>query len=253
DLLAGSLNNVVYDDELEAVVMMDDGTRSDISDFAAGDIQATLSNLYKSGPGYTMVYASTSVTTTCNNSSGYLVTYGFDNNFNGALNTNEVSNTLYFCDITQQTTNGTNVTYSALVDFTVESSGSNCEHSGYKIETGIDWDDDRALDSSEIDDVYYICHNTAIWGPAILSSMNGTLYGPSRITSYGVIPSTATEGAVVAASLPGEAVPAGTDSWLVAPKLMVPDISVMNSYWMTFDHWYHVDSTASGEGDGAWV
>jgi len=253
DLLAGSLNNVVYDDELEAVVMMDDGTRSDISDFAAGDIQATLSNLYRSGPGYTMVYASTSVTTTCNNSSGYLITYGFDNNYNGGLNNNEITNTLYFCDVIQQSSNGTNTTYSALVDFTVESFGSNCEYGGFMIEAGIDWDDDRSLSSSEIDDVMYICHNPAIWGPAILSSMNGTLYGASRFTSYGVIPSTATEGAVVAATLPGEAVPAGTDTWLLAPKLMVPDTSVMDSYWMTFDHWYHVDSTASGEGDGAWV
>ena len=168
-----------------------------------------------------MVYASTSVTTTCNNSSGYLITYGFDNNYNGGLNNNEITNTLYFCDVIQQSSNGTNTTYSALVDFTVESFGSNCEYGGFMIEAGIDWDDDRSLSSSEIDDVMYICHNPAIWGPAILSSMNGTLYGPSRITSYGVIPSTATEGAVVAASLPGEAVPAGTDSWLVAPKLIV--------------------------------
>ena len=253
-LLAGGFENVAYDEDLESISMMDDGSHSDISDFAAGDITATLSNQYKSGPGYTMEYSSLAVTnsTGCNNSSGYEVTYGFDDNFNGNLNSNEIINTLYYCDI-HTTSNGSNVTYSALVSFSTVSAGGNCENGGYKIEAGIDYDDDRNLDTSEINSITYICHNVAIWGPAILSTMNGTLQGANLITSYGTIPSTATHGAVVAATIPGEAVPAGTDAWLIAPKLITPSASVMNEYWMSFDHWYHVDSTASGDGDGAWV
>ena len=254
DLLSGGFDNVVYDEDLEAVMMMDDGTRSNISDFAAGDITATLSNLYKSGPGFTRVYTSNSVSNSsgCNNSSGTEFEYGFDDNYNSALNENEIQVTLYYCDV-HTSSNGTNITYSALTSVSVESFGSNCEFGGFQIDSGIDWDDDRALDSSEIDDTIYICHNRAIWGPAILSNMDGTLQGANRVTSYGTIPSTATEGAVTAGTLPGEAVPAGTDAWLIAPKFIVPSAAHMSGYWMTFDHWYHVDSTANGEGDGVWV
>ena len=233
---------------------MDDGTRSNISYFAAGDITATLSNLYKSGPGFTRVYTSNSVSNSsgCNNSSGTEFEYGFDDNYNSALNENEIQVTLYYCDV-HTSSNGTNITYSALTSTSVESFGSNCEFGGFQIDSGIDWDDDRALDSSEIDDTIYICHGRAIWGPAILSTMNGTLQGANRVTSYGTIPSTATEGAVAAGTLPGEAVPAGTDAWLIAPKFIVPSAAHTSGYWMTFDHWYHVDSTANGEGDGVWV
>ena len=254
DLLSGGFDNVAYDEELEVVMMMDDGTRSSISDFAAGDITATLSNLYKSGPGYTIVYNADTASNIadCNNSSGIEFEYGFDNNYNNALNANEILETLYYCDV-HTSSNGTNTTYSALTSSSVESFGSNCEFGGFQVDSGIDWDDDRALDSSEIDDTIYLCHYRAIWGPAILSNMNGTLQGANRITSYGTIPSTATEGAVTAGTLPGEAVPAGTDAWLIAPKLLVPTSVEMSGYWMTFDHWYHVDSTANGEGDGVWV
>ena len=254
DLLSGGFDNLVYDEDLEAVMMRDDGTRSNISDFAAGDITATLSNQYKSGPGYTTVYASNSVSYSsgCNNSSGVEFEYGFDNNYNSALNENEILTTLYYCDV-HSSSNGTNTTYSALTSTSVESFGSNCEFGGFEVDSGIDWDDDRALDSSEIDDTIYICHYRAIWGPAILSNMNGTLQGANRVTSYGTIPSIAQEGAVTAATLPGEAVPAGTDAWLIAPKFLVPSSAHMSGYWMTFDHWYHVDSTANGEGDGVWV
>ena len=133
-LLAGSFENVAYDEDLETISMMDDGSNSDISDFAAGEIIATLSNQYTSGPGYTMVYTSLAVTnsTGCNSSSGTEVTYGFDNNFNGNLNSNEITNTLYFCDV-HSTSNGSNVTYSALVSFSTESAGGNFENGGYKI------------------------------------------------------------------------------------------------------------------------
>ena len=189
DLLSGGFDNVVYDEDLEAVMMMDDGTRSNISDFAAGDITATLSNLYKSGPGFTRVYTSNSVSNSsgCNNSSGTEFEYGFDDNYNSALNENEIQVTLYYCDV-HTSSNGTNITYSALTSTSVESFGSNCEFGGFQIDSGIDWDDDRALDSSEIDDTIYICHGRAIWGPAILSTMNGTLQGATVSYTHLTLP-----------------------------------------------------------------
>ena len=111
DLLSGGFDNVAYDEELEVVMMMDDGTRSSISDFAAGDITATLSNLYKSGPGYTIVYNADTASNIadCNNSSGIEFDYGFDNNYNNALNANEILETLYYCDV-HTSSNGTNTT-----------------------------------------------------------------------------------------------------------------------------------------------
>ena len=254
DLLNGTFSDLAYSEELEAVIMMDDETKTNISDFTAGDVAVYFNNDYRSGPGYTRVYSSSSTSSTagCDNSSGYILNHGMDNNYNNALNNNEILDTLYYCDV-HTTINGSNVTYLALLSISVEPSGTNCDYGGYNITDGIDWDDDRSLSSDEYENHTFICNGLAIWTPAFPSTMNGTLAGASRILSHGTIPSTARDGGVVAGTLPGEPIPAGTDAWLTMPGLSVPNSLNFNNFRLSFDHWYHIDSTASGDGDGTWV
>ena len=48
-------------------------------------------------------------------------------------------------------------------------------------------------------------------------------------------------------------VPRGTDSFIVIPSVPIPDNRYLSEYYMTFDHWYHLDTTTTGDGDGAWL
>ena len=136
---------------------------------------------------------------------------------------------------------------------TSEEEGSNCGYGGYQIDSGLDVDEDGTLDTNEVSSTEYICNGPRMWQATTLSGMNGTLWGDQINMSYGVIPAQATEGLVVAATLPGEPLPAGTDTFLLTEAVSVPDSSEMNAFYVTFDHWYHLDSTSSGGGDGAWV
>ena len=257
DLLAGGFDDVAWDGDHGAVSMLDDGTLTNISDFSVGTITPTFSDQYVIGPGHTRVHTSLSVSSSpgCSNSSGVEVSHGLDDDHNGQLDSNETVEVLYYCDVTI-TANNTTITYHALTSLSMESAGANCTYGGHRIEAGVDNNTNQSLDTGEITSVTYICHDPAIWSPVILSTLRGSLQGANRITSNGTIPSIArvgTVGTVVAVTLPGGPVPAGTDAWLATPLLDIPDPAVMNGYWMTFDHWYHVDSTASGGGDGVWV
>ena len=257
DLLAGGFDDVAWDADHGAVSMLDDGTLTNISDFSAGTITPTFSDQYVIGPGHTRVHTSLSVSSSpgCSNSSGVEVSHGLDDDHNGQLDSNETVEVLYYCDVTI-TSNNTTITYHALTSLSMESAGANCTYGGHRIEAGVDNNTNQSLDTGEITSVTYICHDPAIWSPVILSTLNGTLQGANRTTSHGTIPAIArvgTVGTVVAATRPGGPVPAGTDAWLATPLLDIPYPAVMNGYWMTFDHWYHVDSTASGGGDGVWV
>ena len=63
----------------------------------------------------------------------------------------------------------------------------------------------------------------------------------------------AVEGRVIAGTMPGNPVPAGVDTSLYLPPLDVPVSDLQVGYTLSFDHWYHVDSTSTGDGDGAWL
>ena len=67
--------------------------------------------------------------------------------------------------------------------------------------------------------------------------------------SYGVVPSSASEGGVAVATKPGEALPAGVDTWLNLPIMQVPTNATRNNYYLSFDHWFHLDSSEAG----AWL
>jgi len=89
--------------------------------------------------------------TNCTNG-GYKIQTGIDTNNNGILDTNEVQSTNYIC-------NGTNGYdgLSSLINISEEPKGDNCENGGYKIEIGIDTNNNGILDSDEIETIKYIC------------------------------------------------------------------------------------------------
>ena len=158
-------------------------------------------------------------------------------------------------------TNGSNGNISAVlgaryefeVDVSSESSGGNCQYSGFKIESGLDINDNRNLESDEIMNTTYICHGLKLWRATTFLDLNGSIFGEEQNLTHGVVPSSATEGLVSAGTIPGEPVPAGTSGYLLLPAQDVPKPQYISDYYLTFDHWYHLDSSSSGGGDGTWV
>ncbi len=129
---------------------------------------------------------------------------------------------------------------------------SQCMLGGYMVNAGMDTDEDSMLDPTEITDTTYLCNIQEMWG-ATTFNHNGTNLGSEQTMPYGTIPSSATEGIVAVGTMPGSAVPRGTSSSFLLPPVNLPDSETFNGLYMTFDHWYHLDSTTSGGGDGAWV
>ncbi|MDP5197958.1 hypothetical protein [Flavobacterium sp. DG2-3] len=81
---------------------------------------------------------------------GLKVEYGLDVNNDGVLNDNEVKYTTYVC-------NGLNGNLS-LVNITDETTGGVCGNGGIKIESGIDLNNNKILDNSEIQTTKYVCN-----------------------------------------------------------------------------------------------
>jgi hypothetical protein len=131
-------------------------------------------------------------------------------------------------------------------------STSQCMLGGYMVNAGMDTDEDSILDANEISDTNYLCNIQEMWG-ATTFNHNGTNLGNEQTMSYGTIPSSATEGIVAVGTMPGSAVPRGTSSSFLLPQVDLPDSDTYNGLYMTFDHWYHLDSTTSGGGDGTWI
>jgi len=131
--------------------------------------------------------------------------------------------------------------------------GSDCPNSGFKIEAGLDLDVDRNLDQSEINQTIYICHQEKLWQATTFSELNGTFSGNEQTLAHGIVPSSPSEGGASAGTMPGQPVPAGTSGYLLLPPTNLPESEYISTFYMSFDHWYHVDSTASGGGDGTWV
>ena len=130
-----------------------------------------------------------------------------------------------------------------------------CTEGGHIIDLGQDLDNDGVLDPTEITQNLTLCHNPDIeyWSSVLADTIGGTVYLDQRNLSHGVVPARAAEGKVMAATLPGSPVPAGTDTSLFLPPLDVPSSDLQIGYYLSFEHWYHVDSTSLGGGDGAWL
>lgn len=81
---------------------------------------------------------------------GLKVEYGLDLNKDGILDDNEVKYTTYVC-------NGINGNLS-LVNITDEAKGGACGNGGIKIESGLDTNNNKVLDNSEIQITKYVCN-----------------------------------------------------------------------------------------------
>ncbi|MDP6864934.1 MAG: hypothetical protein QGG96_05945 [Candidatus Poseidoniaceae archaeon] len=91
----------------------------------------------------------------------------------------------------------------------------------------------------------------SMWGVVNPSGMGGTIMGANQAMSYGIVPAAAVDGGVVAATLPGSALPASSSGTLATPAVPLP--SPISDFNLTFSHWYHFSSSTSGGGDGGWV
>ena len=91
----------------------------------------------------------------------------------------------------------------------------------------------------------------SMWGVVNPSGMGGSIMGANQAMSYGIVPAAAVDGGVVAATLPGSALPASSSGVLETPAVPLP--SPISDFNLTFSHWYHFASSTSGGGDGGWV
>ena len=101
----------------------------------------------------------------------------------------------------------------------------------------------------------YLPGGTAdVWRMAEPSQFNGAfaMNYSARQAAGGLIPSLASQGSLIAATLPEDSVPAGTYAWLTSPSSAVPNIA--NQWKLTFNHWYHLHHSNSSTGSsGAWL
>lgn len=81
---------------------------------------------------------------------GLKVEYGLDLNKDGVLDDNEVKYKTYVC-------NGLNGNLS-LVNITDEAKGGTCGNGGIKVESGIDLNNNKILDNSEVQVTKYVCN-----------------------------------------------------------------------------------------------
>ncbi len=105
-------------------------------------------------------------------SGGFRIETGIDSNRNAILDSSEVQDSEYIC-------NGNNG-YTSLVNVTMEPGGGNCSAGGFKIESGIDLNNNSVLDSIEVQDREYICHgNDVILGQTQTGLKSNTIYQAS--------------------------------------------------------------------------
>lgn len=101
---------------------------------------------------------------------------------------------------------------------------------------------------------YTVGGSADIWRMAEPSQFNGAfaMNYSARQAAGGLIPSLATDGSLIAATLPEDPLPAGTHAWLTSPSSSVP--SIANHWKLSFNHWYHLHHANSTTGSsGAWV
>jgi len=93
-----------------------------------------------------------------------------------------------------------------------------------------------------------------VWRMAEPSQFNGpfAMNYSARQAAGGLIPSLASDGSLIAATLPEDPLPAGTFAWLTSPSSPVPTLA--NEWRFSFNHWYHLHHTNQSVGSsGAWA
>ena len=108
---------------------------------------------------------------------------------------------------------------------TLQIGNSTCPYGGTYIQWGNDYsmyyDKVGSLNSSEIEGEFYFCDGQEIWFATLLD-LGGTISGDQQQLAHGVVPSSPSEGGVVAGTLPGQAISPGTDAWLLIPSFDIP-------------------------------
>ena len=242
----------------------DDMTQSIISDFDEGGYSVEFSDQYSIGPAPIAIleFESSNGYTPhpqCNNLTGYNLSVGYDEDNSGDLNSDEITSTHYLCRTNHvvqggngRVANGTLVNGTFLsIETSIPVGNSTCPEGGtmlvYGNDYGLFYDDDNSLNATEIDGELFFCNRQIHWFPTNLD-LNGTIVGSEQTLSHGVVPSSASEGSIVAATLPGSPLPANSDSWLTFPVTTVPSSKQIN-YTLSFDLWYHLDGSEAG----AWI
>ncbi|MEE3083828.1 MAG: hypothetical protein VX320_07080 [Candidatus Thermoplasmatota archaeon] len=93
-----------------------------------------------------------------------------------------------------------------------------------------------------------------VWRMAEPSQFNGPfgMNYSARQAGGGFIPSLASDGSLIAATLPEDPLPAGTHAWLTSNPVPIP--SLANEWRISFNHWYHLHAVNSSTGSsGAWL
>ncbi len=93
-----------------------------------------------------------------------------------------------------------------------------------------------------------------VWRMSEPSQFNGAfaMNYSARQAAGGLIPSLASDGSLIAATLPEDSLPAGTYAWLTSPPSSIPTLA--NHWKFSFNHWYHLHHTNQSTGSsGAWV
>ena len=245
--------------------LVDDGSLNTINNFDRGNYSIEMDSSYLPGPPSIILVKWENSQgyvphPSCGGLKGYNLTSGYDDNNNGQLDAAEIIQTDYLCT-TNQTIQGGNgrVQNGTVVNGSFQYSqqpvpegNTNCIFGGKSVTYGNDYgnyyDDDTTLNATETDGTVYLCNRDTFWAATILD-FNGTVNGANQTLSYGVAPSQASEGAVVVATKPGEGLGPGVDTWITLPSFSVPAQNLRNNFFLTFDHWYHLD----GSNGGAWI
>ncbi|MEE3269957.1 MAG: hypothetical protein VX204_02440 [Candidatus Thermoplasmatota archaeon] len=244
--------------------MEDDLTRSEISSLDEGNYTIDLSSTYTPGPhplvmtqfqspgGYTP-HAH------CNNLSGYNLSSGFDEDNSGDLSNSEITSSHYLCQTSQvvqggngRVANGTLVNGSFMSSEAFLAAGNTTCPEGGKILTygndyGYYYDDNNGLNATEEDGELLFCNRQVYWSATNLE-LNGAIQGSEQTLSHGVVPASASEGSVAIGTLPGDPLPADTDTWFSFSVGVLPHARHSN-YTLSYDLWNHLD----GSEGGAWL
>lgn len=103
---------------------------------------------------------------------GSKIQSGIDNNANGALDSDEVTNTSYVCNGANGPTGSAGK--NALTNVSSEPAGSNCASGGSRIQAGVDLNGNGILESNEVTSNSFICHGaTGPTGPAGATGASG--------------------------------------------------------------------------------
>ena len=273
-LISGDdFDNGTYDDTTGSlssgkITLIDAGSSTSIWGFDDnGNYSIEMSSDFISGPGEMLFELENSqgvASPLCGGLLLFNLTSGYDNNKNLALDSDEITSVENLCQNNHTIVgghgnppigdqNGTVQNGSFQISSTVLYSGDvNCPFGGTSVDWGNDYggfyDYDTTLNSTETQGTFYFCNGNELWFASMLD-LNGTVTGDQQQLPHGIAPAIPSSGKVVVGTLPGAAVPPGTDAWLLMPKLDIPtDNSTFINYSFSFDHWHDLES-----GDGVWL